>query len=238
MSVEDSAGRLRTEPALTAFLTEFLGDWPDTDGLTIVGADVRTQPGWDGAVREVIGVGNQERAVISVPPALAGSVRAAVPTWADVPGALPAAVGRPDAGAFFGRFRWSTAPTELPNAGVWVDATDPRVPEWLRPFGGEVLITFIDGRYAAGVGLKRHNAVGMELSVGTEDQHRGKGLATRLVAQAGRWVLATGAIPIYLHDSANIASDRTATAAGFPERGWHIIGIGGGAVKPRVRSER
>jgi predicted GNAT family acetyltransferase len=109
-----------------------------------------------------------------------------------------------------------------------VPATDPRVPEWLLPFGGDVLITFIDGVYAAGVGIKRHNAAGLELSVGTEEQHRGKGLASRLVAQAARWVLAQGAVPIYLHDPANTASDRTAWAAGFPDEGWKILGVWGG----------
>jgi predicted GNAT family acetyltransferase len=98
----------------------------------------------------------------------------------------------------------------------------------LHPFGGEVLITFIDGVYAAGVGIKRHNSAGMELSVGTEEEHRGKGLASRLVAQAARWVIAHNAVPIYLHDPANIASDRTALAAGFPDLGWQILGLWGG----------
>ena len=89
-------------------------------------------------------------------------------------------------------------------------------------------MALIDGAYAAGVGIKRHNAHGLELSVGTEEQHRGKGLASRLVAQAARWVIAQGAVPIYLHDPANVASDRTALAAGFPDFGWQIMGMAGG----------
>lgn len=218
----------RTEPALAAFLTEFLGGWPQTEGLTVIGSPERTRPSWNGDVREVVGVAGGGRAVISVPPAYADAVRHAVPSWAEIPEHLPAAVGKPGHGAFFGKFRWSTAPADLPDAGVWVDATDPRVPEWLRPFGGQVLITFVEGGYAAGVGIKRHNPAGMELSVGTEERHRGQGLASRLVAQAARKVLAAGAVPIYLHDPANIASDRTATVAGFPDLGWQILGLWSG----------
>jgi predicted GNAT family acetyltransferase len=81
--------------------------------------------------------------------------------------------------------------------------------------------------YAAGVGIKRHNPAGMEISVGTEEAHRGKGLASRLVAQAARWILAEGAVPIYLHDPANIGSDKTALKAGFPDEGWKIVGMAG-----------
>jgi GNAT superfamily N-acetyltransferase len=141
---------------------------------------------------------------------------------------LPAAVGQPDARTFFGKFRWTMTPTDLPDAGEWVPVSDSRVPEWLHPFGGDVLIAFIDNVYAAGVGIKRHNLAGLELSVGTDEAHRGKGLATRLVAQAARWVVAQGAVPIYLHDPENTASDRTATSAGFPDLGWQILGMWGG----------
>ncbi len=213
------------DPSLEAFLREFLGEWPNHDGLTIVGSEERTKPGWDGTIRRVMGVGNPSCSVISVAPDLAETVRDAVPTWDSIPGRLPAAIGRPDAGTFFGKFRWTTEPTDLPDAGEWVPVSDARVPPWLHPFGGDVLITFIDGAYAAGVGIKRHNHAGLELSVGTEEAHRGRGLATRLVAQAARWVLAQGAVPIYLHDPANTASDRTARAAGFPDLGWQILGV-------------
>ncbi|GHJ48112.1 hypothetical protein Cs7R123_54540 [Catellatospora sp. TT07R-123] len=215
-----------TAPALAAFLAAYLGDWPDRDGLTVVGSDLRTRPGWDGQVREVVGISRPGGGVLSVPPEIADAVRAAVPGWADVPARLPAAVGRPEARTFAGVFRWTTAPTGLPDAGVWVPATDPRLPEWLRPFGGDALVAFDEqGRYAAGVGVKRHNPAGMEISVGTDEAHRGRGLASRLTAQAARWILSTGAVPIYLHDPVNTASDRTALAAGFPNPGWHIHGL-------------
>ncbi|GAA1414838.1 GNAT family N-acetyltransferase [Catellatospora coxensis] len=217
-----------TDRRLTEFLAEYLGGWTEAEGLTVVGSPVRTRPGWDGQVRDVVGVSTPRGGVLSVAPDAVDSVRDAVPTWDDVSDRLPAAIGRPDATAYRGVFRWTNAPAELPDAGEWVPALDPRVPEWLHPFGGRVLIRFDDaGRYAAGVGVKRHNGAGMEISVGTEEAHRGRGLATALVAQAARWIVAQGAVPIYLHDPANTASDRTARSAGFPDLGWHIIGVGG-----------
>jgi len=190
-------GTTRTEPDLASFLIEYLGVWPPDDAVTVVGSDVRTRPGWDGAVRDVVGVRTPEAGVLSVPPGEVEAVRAGVRSWEHVTTDLPA-----------------------------------RVPRWLHPFGGQVLVTLIDNVYAAGVGIKRHNAAGLELSVGTEEAHRGRGLATRLVAQAARWVLAQGAVPIYLHDPANIASDRTATAAGFPDLGWQILGLWSPGQRP------
>lgn len=216
-----------TDRRLADFLVAYLGAWSDEEGLTVVGSDERTRPGWDGTVRDVVGVATPTGGVLSVRPSVADAVRAAVPTWADVPAKLPAALDRPDATVFSGVFRWTMDPADLPDVGEWVPALDPRVPQWLHPFGGQVLVKFDeDGRYAAGVGVKRHNSAGMEISVGTEEAHRGRGLATALVAQAARRIIADGAVPIYLHDPANIASDRTARSAGFPDLGWRIIGAG------------
>jgi GNAT superfamily N-acetyltransferase len=94
------------------------------------------------------------------------------------------------------------------------------------PFGGQVLIARDErGRYLAGVGVKRHDGDGHELSVGTEPAARGNGLARRLVAQAARAVLADGKVPTYLHDPANSASARVADAAGFPDLGWQVLGM-------------
>lgn len=210
---------------LADFLTEYLGAWPGTPGLTVIGSEARTRPGWDGQVHDVVGVANPHTAVISVSPAAAEPVRDRVRGWVQAESTLPEALARPDSHVYYGAFRWTDRPADLPDAGVWIPAGDRRVPPWLHPFGGDVLITLIDGEYAAGVGIKRHNASGMEISVGTEPEHRGKGLATRLVAQAARRILAQGAVPIYLHDPANVASDRTANAAGFPDEGWQILGL-------------
>jgi hypothetical protein len=38
-------------------------------------------------------------------------------------------------------------------------------------------------------------------------------------------VLAEGAVPLYLHDRENLASARLAEAAGFPDRGWNVLGL-------------
>ncbi|MEO3777123.1 GNAT family N-acetyltransferase [Micromonospora sp. B11E3] len=75
-------------------------------------------------------------------------------------------------------------------------------------------------RPLAGAAIKRHDAHGHELAVGTVPAARGRGLARRLVARAARRVLDEGAVPTYRHDPANVASARVAAAAGFPDRGW------------------
>jgi GNAT superfamily N-acetyltransferase len=210
---------------LAKFLAEYLGAWPAAGGLTVVGSEARVRPGWDGRVHDVVGVASPETAVISVPPGVAEPVRDRVRSWEQAESILPEVLARQDKRVYYGAFRWTDQPADLPDAGIWIPVDDPRVPQWLHPFGGDVLITLVGGVYAAGVGIKRHNASGLEISVGTEPEHRGKGLAARLVAQAARWILAQGAIPIYLHDPSNVASDRTANAAGFPDEGWQILGL-------------
>jgi GNAT superfamily N-acetyltransferase len=124
-----------------------------------------------------------------------------------------------------GVFRWGARPTPGPDEGVWLPVIDPRVPPWLHPFGGEVLVALDGGHYVAGVGIKRHDRYGHELAVVTHERARGRGLARRLVAQAARRVIADGAVPTYLHDPRNTASARVADAAGFPDRGWQVIGF-------------
>src|SRR5262249_22107847 len=153
-------------------LSEYLGVWPPRERLTVVGSPVRARPGWDGVTRDVVGVAAPEGAVLSVAPDRAEAVRSAVSSWADAPAALPAALGRPHAYVYVGKFRWTFAPTPLPDAGEWIDVADRRLPDWLRPFGGQALVALVDGRYAAGVGLKRHNPAGIELSVGTDEEYR------------------------------------------------------------------
>ena len=125
-----------------------------------------------------------------------------------------------------GVFRWSEAPADLTDAGIWLSADDPRLPPWLTPFNGGVLAALdADGTYMAGVGIKRHDDHGWEIAVGTDPAYRGRGLAKHLVAQAARWILDQGAVPTYLHAPENLASAHVAEAAGFPDRGWHILGF-------------
>jgi GNAT superfamily N-acetyltransferase len=215
---------------LDRHLRTWLGAWPPPPGrIVVVGSEARTTPGWDGAVRAVLGVASPDGAVVSVAPAVAREVGAVgeAAAFADL-----AEVGERLGGTLWeAAFRWSDAPAsqvELPDLGVWVSTSDPRVPDWLKPFNGDVLVAFVDDRYVAGVGIKVHNEYGHELSVGTEPAAQGRGLARRLVATAARAVIERGAVPTYLHDFANVASARVAEAAGFPDRGWRVLGLGRG----------
>jgi hypothetical protein len=174
-------------------------------------------------------------AVVSMPPDQVDWARQLVADGAGLGrlrAALPARLGLADHVAYRAVCRWSARPgdvprvDELPDAGRWLPVTDERVPEWLRPFGGDALVTLDeDGRYLAGVGLKRHDRFGHEIAVGTDERARGGGLARRLVAQAARSLHADGIVPTYLHDPANVASARVADAAGLPDRGWGALGI-------------
>lgn len=210
-------------------LVTWLGQWPAGQPLVVVGSDRRTQPGWDGRVYPMVGVGAPSGTVISVPPPRAAAARVlADQPLDDLLAKLPTVLGLPDGRrAYRGVFRYSLRPVPMPDAGEWLPHDDPIVPEWLRPFGGDVLVARDPdtGAYLAGVGIKRHDAYGNELSVGTEEAARGKGLARRLVSQAARRVLDEGAVPTYLHASDNIASAKAAEAAGFPDRGWTVYGV-------------
>jgi GNAT superfamily N-acetyltransferase len=188
------------------------------------------RPGWDGARPLLTGLvdpcGN---ALVAVPTGQAARVTDLLRhrmdgDWVAGLTDLPALLGRPRHTVERVAFRWSTAPADLPAVGVWVPTASPALPAWLRPFGDKALVAFDeDGRYLAGVGLKRHDSIGREISVGTEPHARGRGLARCLVAQAARHVLADGRIPTYLHTFDNAASSRVASAAGFGDLGWSAL---------------
>lgn len=217
---------------LAEHLTLWAGTWPPREPLDVVANPLRAEPGWDGSVFPVAGVVTEtEHAVLGVDPAHAAAVRALAvrsrepsTALADLLAGLPQALGRPGVGGR-GSFRWSTDPAPLPEAGAWLPVEDERVPSWLHPFGGEALVALEDDHYLAGVGIKRHDVFGQELAVVTDEAARGRGLARRLVAQAARRVLDEGAIPTYLHAPDNTASARVAAAAGFPDRGWGVLGF-------------
>lgn len=221
-------------PPPVEHLSRWLGGWPPSRPVLVVPDPLADQPGWDGGPRGVVGAADDAgRCVVRVPPTVAQRLPDDLDGVDALLAALPAAVGTPGtAGA--GVLRWAQdVPTAdvLPDAGVWLpaalaDAGDPRVPPWLRPFGGDVLVALDDdGRYLAGVGLKRHDDSGRELAVVTDERARGRGLARRLVAQAARAVLAQGRAAVYLHAPDNEASARVARAAGFPDTGWRVVGF-------------
>ncbi|HEY2670325.1 MAG TPA: GNAT family N-acetyltransferase [Rugosimonospora sp.] len=227
------------DPRIRRHLAHWLGQWPATADLSVVGSTRRQQPGWDGAIHPLIGVRAVQGTVLSVAPDRLGEVRrltGAATSGEELLAGLPATVGQPEGTVYTGVFRWSNRPAALEDAGTWVDSSDPVVPDWLRVFGHQVLVaTDPDtGGYLAGVGLKRHNQYGHELAVGTEPAARGRGLARRLVAQAARRVLDEGAVPTYQHAPDNHASARVADAAGFPDRGWTSMGIGAAEAPTRI----
>lgn len=206
---------------LAAHLRASLGAWPPPPGgLLVTTSAARIQPGWDGIVRPFQCVRTPSGAVASVEPSLLDRTRDLGPTLADATPVLESLL--------HGRlidvlFRWSTAPTPLESLGEWIPAEDPRVPAWLKPFGGEVLVLLEDGEYVGGVGLKRHDEWATEISVGTDETARGRGIARRLVVTAARRILDEGKVPTYLHDLRNTASARVAEASGFPDRGWRLV---------------
>lgn len=219
---------------MAAHLSRQVGD-PATGeavGTAVVVANpVLDQPGWDGVVRGLRGaVDPAGRMVIGVAPRHAERVIEGLralpdPDPAAVAAELPSLVGEPDGRVYRGWMRWSTEPADLPDAGIWLEHTDPRVPQWLHPFGGEALVALEADRCLAGVGIKRHDAHGWELAVVTDEDARGRGLARRLVAQAARYVLDAGRVPVYLHGPDNVASARVADAAGFAWHGWWVMGL-------------
>jgi len=219
--VVDLDGRLERH------LAEWLGAWPPAGPLTVVGSEKRIGPGWDGHVYPLAGVATPGGTVLSVPPGCVAAVRAAGDTLDAVAGALPAIVGLPDARFGRGVFRWCHELLDVSDPeAVWLPPDDERVPPWLAVFNGEVLVHLDeDGRYGAGVGRKRHDDWGQELSVATAEHLQGRGIARRLVAQAARRVADEGAVATYLHATSNTASAKVAEAAGFPDTGWRVLGL-------------
>lgn len=213
------------EDRLERHLRSWLGAWPPATKVAVVGSPRRTTPGWDGQVRPFAGVSTPEGAVLSVPPDRVEAARAGGELLDDVLDQLPDVLGQPGAVVGRGVFRYAVTAPDVAPLGEWVPADDPRVPAWLRPFGGEVLVVMEEDRYVAGVGIKRHDGLGHEVAVATEEEWRGRGLARALVAQASARILRGGGVPIYLHGRANAASARVAEAAGFPDRGWFILGL-------------
>ncbi len=217
---------------LAEHLARWAGAWPPRRPLDVVANPRAAQPRWDGGRSPATGVMTERGwAVLGVDPDRADGVAelaAAVCPGPDgvrqLLDALPSLLGRPGAGVR-GAFRWTTSPAPLPDAGIWLPVDDPRVPAWLHPFGGEVLVALEHDAYVAGVGVKKHDAFGHELAVVTDERARGTGLARRLVAQAARRVLQEGAVPTYLHAPDNVASARVAQACGFVDRGWSVLGF-------------
>lgn len=231
MSIARATARTDGDPRipmlLGAYLDHRLGQWPAASALDVVGSEHRTIGDWDGTPRPALGIRAPAGAVLSVPPdRTAEVIELARRGGTDgLRTGLARAVGQPRLGYAEQVFRWSTDPAPLAEAGVWLAADGAGVPQWLRIFGGEVLVALdARGTPVAGVGIKHHNAFGRELAVMTRRAARGQGLARRLVARAARRVLDEGALPLYTHDPSNVASGRVADMCGFPDLGWSEFG--------------
>lgn len=218
--------------AMPAPLERHLRSWagavPRRPGLSIVANRRVARPGWDGLPELLTGLESPSGGVVvSLPPEVAFT--ASTLLGDDGPlHVLPALLARPDLEVERRVYRWTTRPAELPRIGRWRAADHPAVPAWLKPFGGLVLVAEdADGRHLAGVGIKRHDALVHELSVGTEPHARGRGLARCLVAQAAAALIEQEVIPTYLHLPDNTASARVAESAGFALTGWHSLALQG-----------
>lgn len=221
---------LRAAPPrqLVAHLRSWAGAMPTRPGVTVIANPRVARPGWNQRPELLTGLVDPDgKCVVSLPPdpARCASTLLGDDGPLDV---LPALLGLPERSVERRVYRWTTAPAELPHIGAWIPATHPDTPDWLRPFGGRVLVA-VDarGRHLAGVGIKRHDRLVHELSVGTEPHARGRGLARLLVAQAASDLLARGVIPSYVHLPANMASARVARAAGFRDLGWQSLAMDG-----------
>ncbi len=218
--------------ALARHLHTALGAWPPPGRYVhVTTSPRRSSPGWDGTVRPVAGLLTPHGAVLSVPHELLEPASALVSginpeALLDRGPALARLIGRAGSRLWAGPYRWTTGPTGRLSADQsfqWLPLDDPRLPPWLQPFAGPALVALHAGEVVAGVGIKRHDADCHELAVVTAPEHRSRGLAASLVAQAARAVLDGGAVPVYQHAPGNIASARTADAAGFPDRGWRAL---------------
>lgn len=228
--------------ALATHLRSWLGAWVDRPaGIEVVPATARTVPGWDGAVRPLLGALRPDGSgTVVVAPHLHETVADALAgrrgTALDraTRGHVGQAVHGDGAVLALGVLRWlardeDPPPADVEPLGAWVDHRSPGVPGWLVPFGGRALVSFADdGTVSAGVGVKRHDDTGHELSVVTAAAHRGRGLATRLVATAARHELRDVPVVTYLHARDNTPSAHVAEAVGLRDRGWSVVGVFGG----------
>jgi GNAT superfamily N-acetyltransferase len=161
-----------------------------------------------------------------------GAVVAVSPTWSrrlrqhlDGPAGLDAALDQVAAAGGGQHWSWvvrTGVAIQAPSAEVTVlDATDPRLPDWvLGHFTGKAWVVLgDDGQVLATAVLKRYDDRLREISVGTAEAARGRGLAKAVTAAAARAVLAEGRAVLYNHDATNHASARVAEAVGLHEFG-------------------
>jgi RimJ/RimL family protein N-acetyltransferase len=160
-------------------------------------------------------------AVVAVAPPLGGLLRRELDGPGSVDRALEA-VAEAAAGQHYSWVARTGVAIPPPTAEVTVlDATDPRLPEWvIGHFNGKAWVVLgDDGQVLSTAVLKRYDDRLREISVGTAEAARGRGLAKAVTAAAARAVLAEGRAVLYNHDPENHTSARVAEAVGLHEFG-------------------
>jgi RimJ/RimL family protein N-acetyltransferase len=159
-------------------------------------------------------------AVVAVAPSFSGPLRRELDGPGSVDRALEA-VAEAAAGRHYSWVARTGVAIPPPSAEVTViDTSDPRLPEWvIGHFTGEAWVVLDDGQVLSTAVLKRYDDRLREISVGTSEAARGRGLAKAVTAAAARAVLAEGRAVLYNHDAENHTSARVAEAVGLHEFG-------------------
>jgi hypothetical protein len=160
-------------------------------------------------------------AVVAVAPAFSGLLRRQLDGPESVGPALDA-VAQAAAGQHYDWVARTGVAIPAPSAEVTVvDTSDPRLPEWvIGHFTGEAWVVLgDDGQVLSTAVLKRYDDRLREISVGTAEAARGRGLAKAVTAAAARAVLAESRAVLYNHDPENSTSARVAEAVGLREFG-------------------
>jgi RimJ/RimL family protein N-acetyltransferase len=165
-------------------------------------------------------------AVVGVAPPWARLVHERVHDPATVPAGIEAVADAAGGQVFSWVARTGVAiPTPSVEVTV-VSATDPRLPDWvIGHFTGAAWVVLDeDGKVLSTAVLKRYDDRLREISVGTDEAARGRGLAKAVTAAAARAVLAEGRAVLYNHDPDNHTSARVAESIGLHPLGrWHAV---------------
>jgi RimJ/RimL family protein N-acetyltransferase len=174
-------------------------------------------------------------AVVAVAPTFSGVLRRELDGPGSVDRALEA-VAEAAAGRHYSWVARTGVAIPPPSAEVTViDTSDPRLPDWVvGHFAGEAWVVLEDdGQVLSTAVLKRYDDRLREISVGTSEAARGRGLAKAVTAAAARAVLAEGRAVLYNHDPDNHTSARVAEAVGLHEFGrCHAVVTADGPQRP------
>jgi GNAT superfamily N-acetyltransferase len=170
--------------------------------------------------------GRHDGAVVAVAPEHAALLRQHLDGLASLEGALRRVAAAVPGHLFSGVARTGVAIAPPAVEVTVLDAADPRLPDWvIGHFTGEAWVVLDgDGQVLSTAVLKRYDDRLREISVGTAERARGRGLARSVVAAAARAVLAEGRAVLYNHAPDNHASARVAEAVGLHELGrYHAV---------------